>query len=52
MAYFEEVTQVLTNGGAEALESAAALMVKHGMIVPLETRPAYAALRSAIRLEQ
>ena len=51
-AYFEEVTQVLADGGDEALEAAAALMAKHDMIVPSATGPAYGALRSADRLEQ
>ena len=51
-AYFEEVTRVLTDGGDEALDAAAALMAKHDMIVPPETRPAYGALRPADQREE
>jgi quercetin dioxygenase-like cupin family protein len=50
-AYFEQVTQVLAGGGEEALDAAAALMAKHDMIVPPETRPAYGALTPADRRE-
>jgi quercetin dioxygenase-like cupin family protein len=50
-AYFEEVTQVLTDGGEEALAAAAALMAKHDMIVSAETRMAYGVLRPADRSE-
>jgi quercetin dioxygenase-like cupin family protein len=42
--YFEEVTDVLATGGADALEAAAVLMEKHDMIVPPANRPAYESL--------
>jgi quercetin dioxygenase-like cupin family protein len=43
-AYFEEVTRVLAAGDDDALDAAAALMEKHDMIVPPDTKPAYGAL--------
>lgn len=42
--YFDEVTEVLATGGEEALEAAAAVMEKHDMIVPPDSRPAYGSL--------
>lgn len=42
--YFDEVTRVLATGGEEALEAAAAMMEKHDMNVPPDSRPAYGSL--------
>lgn len=43
-AYFEEVTRVIAAGGDDTLEAATALMEKHDMVVPSDTRKAYGAL--------
>jgi quercetin dioxygenase-like cupin family protein len=42
--YFDEVTEVLATGEGDAIETVAALMEKHDMIVPADNRPAYGAL--------
>ena len=43
---------MLTDGGEEVLDAAAALMAKHDMIVPAETRAAYGTLKPADRAEE
>jgi len=44
--YFDDVTQVMTAGGEDTLETATALMEKHDMVVPASSRAAYGALTS------
>jgi len=42
--YFDDVTDVMAQGGSDSLEASSALMAKHDMIVPPSDRPAYGTL--------
>jgi len=48
-AYFDEVTQLMAQGGGAALEAAERVMEAHDMIVMPGTRPAYGALTPPVR---